>query len=137
MPERRFLITGGAGFIGSHLSEHLVDEGNSVIAIDDLSTGSMKNIEALLLNPSFRFVQDTILNLQALDRLVSQVDVIVHLAAAVGVKLIIEDPVRTINTNILGTELYAENREPLRLQSADCIDIRSLRQRGESALQRR
>ena len=101
----RILVTGGAGFIGSHLSESLINSGYHAVAIDDLSTGSLENIRHLLAEPNFQFVRETILNAQVLDRLASQADIIVHLAAAVGVKLIVEDPVRTINTNIMGSEM--------------------------------
>jgi len=101
----RILVTGGAGFIGSHLSELLVKNGYHAVAIDDLSTGSLENIRHLQAEPNFQFVRETILNAQVLDRLTSQADIIVHLAAAVGVKLIVEDPVRTINTNIMGSEM--------------------------------
>jgi len=100
----RFLITGGAGFIGSHLAEYLLSSGNSVTVIDDLSTGRFENIQHLVSNPSFHFAIDTITNEIVLDRLASECDVIFHLAAAVGVKLIVENPVHTIETNVSGTE---------------------------------
>jgi UDP-glucose 4-epimerase len=100
----RVLITGGAGFIGSHLAEELLKEGHQVTIIDDLSTGQFKNIAHLTNNTNFHFTIDTITNEIVLDRLVSESDTIFHLAAAVGVKLIIENPVRTIETNIMGTE---------------------------------
>lgn len=99
-----FLITGGAGFIGSYLAELLLAEDQGVLAIDDLSTGRLSNIEHLLANPRFHFARANILDQVVLDRLASQADVVVHLAAAVGVKLIVEDPVRTIETNVVGTE---------------------------------
>jgi len=102
---KRFLITGGAGFIGSHLAETLLEAGHHVTAIDDLSTGSLKNIEHLRTRRDFQFVRDTILNEQLLDRLMSAADVVVHLAAAVGVQLIVERPVHTIQTNVTGTEV--------------------------------
>lgn len=107
-----FLITGGAGFIGSHLCEALLEQDHRVVAIDDLSTGSLQNIQHLLPSPNFQFVRETILNSQVLDRLASESQVIIHLAAAVGVQLIIENPVRTITTNIMGCEavLTAANR---------------------------
>lgn len=98
------LITGGAGFIGSHLSELLLQRGHHVVVIDDLSTGKLENIQHLRNHPHFQFVRETILNSQVLDRLASQAQLILHLAAVVGVKLIIEDPVRTIRTNVMGTE---------------------------------
>ena len=102
----RYLITGGAGFIGSHLCELLLNQEQAadVTAIDNLSTGRLENIQHLLGDSRFHFVRETILNLQVLDRLASQSDIIIHLAAAVGVKLIVEDPVHTIQTNIMGSE---------------------------------
>ncbi|MCZ7553178.1 MAG: nucleoside-diphosphate sugar epimerase [Anaerolineae bacterium UTCFX2] len=121
----RFLITGGAGFIGSHLCELLISQGKQVVAIDDLSTGRAANIQHLLPLPSFQFVRETILNAQVLDRLASQADTIVHLAAAVGVKLIVEDPVHTINTNILGTEavLTTANRYACKVLIASTSEV--------------
>ena len=101
---QRALITGGAGFIGSHLSEALLEKGYTVTIIDDLSTGRFENIEHLVANPNFHFAIDTITNTSVLDRLVSECDVIFHLAAAVGVMLIVDQPVHTITTNIIGTE---------------------------------
>lgn len=99
-----YLITGGAGFIGSHLAEALLGRGHRVLAIDDLSTGSRSNIEHLLDNPAFQFARDDITNRLVLDRMASEADVIIHLAAAVGVNLVVEHPVRTIETNVMGTE---------------------------------
>lgn len=99
------LITGGAGFIGSHLAEHLLEQGHSVIALDNLSTGSLGNIRHLLHRKGFSFVQEDVRNSQTLHVLVPQCDSIFHLAAAVGVKLIVEQPVHTIETNIHGTEV--------------------------------
>jgi UDP-glucose 4-epimerase len=121
----RFLITGGAGFIGSHLCETLLTQGNPVVVIDNLSTGRKSNIEHLLQQPNFQFVRETILNAQVLDRLTSQADVIVHLAAAVGVKLIVEDPVHTIQTNILGTEtvLTTANRYGCKVLMASTSEV--------------
>ena len=98
------LITGGAGFIGSHLAEALLAAGHHVVAIDNLSTGRLSNISHLLNRPEFQFVNETILNEGVMDRLVSECDIIYHLAAAVGVELIIQDPVHTIETNLLGSE---------------------------------
>lgn len=100
----RYLITGGAGFIGSHLAEALLTGGDQVAAIDDLSTGSLDNIAHLSAQPNFQFINETIHNEAVMDRLVSECDAIYHLAAAVGVELIIRDPVRTIETNLIGTE---------------------------------
>ena len=97
------LITGGAGFIGSHLAEYLLSKDQQVTIIDDLSTGSFANVEHLQADPRFRFAIDKINDEVVMDRLVSECEVVYHLAAAVGVKLIVEDPVHTIETNILGT----------------------------------
>lgn len=99
-----YLITGGAGFIGSHLCETLLAQGCRVSVIDDLSTGSIDNIRHLLSHQDFHFVYSSITNEVVLDRLASEADIIVHLAAAVGVQLIVSCPVRTIQTNIMGTE---------------------------------
>ena len=98
------LVTGGAGFIGSHLVEALLDLGHRVTVVDDLSTGRFENIAHLCGRPSFRFAIETITNETVMDRLASECDIIFHLAAAVGVQLIVERPVHTIETNILGTE---------------------------------
>src|SRR5512143_2642421 len=102
---QRALITGGAGFIGSHLAEALLAQGQRVVVIDDLSTGRLENIAPLIEHSQFQFVNETIRNAVVMDRLVSDCDVIYHLAAAVGVELIIKDPVRTIETNLRGTEV--------------------------------
>jgi UDP-glucose 4-epimerase len=102
---KTILITGGAGFIGSHLSELLLGAGHRVMVIDDLSTGSIKNIEHLIGRPGFSFARDTVLNELVLDRLLSQADTVIHLAAAVGVQFIVERPVHTIETNVGGTEV--------------------------------
>ncbi len=99
----KLLITGGAGFIGSHLSEALLAAGHQVVAIDDLSTGSEDNIRHLVDNSNFQFVLETITNETVLDRLISECSIVYHLAAAVGVELIVRDPVHTIETNVLGT----------------------------------
>ena len=100
----RYLITGGAGFIGSHLSEALLNRGEEVFVLDDLSTGSVENIRHLKSNNSFHYVFDSIMNKHLLAELVDESDVIFHLAAAVGVRLIVESPVRTIETNVHGTQ---------------------------------
>lgn len=102
---QRTLITGGAGFIGSHLAEALLTQGKQVVVIDDLSTGRLENIAHLIERPDFQFVNETIHNESVMDRLVSECEVIYHLAAAVGVELIIKDPVHTIETNLFGTEV--------------------------------
>ncbi|MCH8118720.1 MAG: SDR family NAD(P)-dependent oxidoreductase [Planctomycetes bacterium] len=101
-------ITGGAGFIGSHLAERLLKEGNKVLVIDNLSTGSLKNIESFKEHSGFEFVEGDIRNAELMEPLVGQSEVIFHLAAAVGVKLIVEDPVHTIETNIGGTEIVLD-----------------------------
>ncbi len=98
------LVTGGAGFIGSHLAEELLEQGHSVYLIDDLSTGGIENIEHLKNRKGFNYTIDTILNPSITAELVDKCDVVFHLAAAVGVMLIVESPVRTIETNIKGTE---------------------------------
>lgn len=102
--KQNVLVTGGAGFIGSHLCEALLKDGYQVTAIDDLSTGRFVNIQHLISNRNFKFVQETILNTNLLEQLCSQATIVIHLAAAVGVKLIVEDPVRTIETNVKGSE---------------------------------
>ncbi len=99
------LITGGAGFIGSHLAEKLLKEGHTVWIIDDLSTGRLENVKHLMKNPHFKVAIDTIQNETVMDRLVSETDMIYHLAAAVGVELIVQHPVHTIETNIMGSEM--------------------------------
>jgi UDP-glucose 4-epimerase len=98
------LITGGAGFIGSHLAEHLLAQGYTVTVIDDLSSGQFANIAPLTANPDFHYAIEDIRNVQVLDRLVSECDIVFHLAAAVGVHKIIAQPIDTIEINIGGTE---------------------------------
>ena len=105
----RVLITGGAGFVGSHLAEALLDRGDEVFVLDDLSTGSIDNIAHLKPNPRFHYTIDTVTNEPLLAELVDQCDTVVHLAAAVGVKLIVEAPVRTIETNVHGTEVVLKH----------------------------
>ncbi len=104
----RYLITGGAGFIGSHLTERLLEQGQRVVLLDNLSTGSMENIRHLKGSDHLEYHLDGIENRQLLAELVDDADVIIHLAAAVGVKLIVESPVRTIETNVNGTQLILE-----------------------------
>jgi len=99
------LITGGAGFIGSHLAERLLQTGHEVVAIDDLSTGSLGNLKNIEKNPRFRFVCDDVRNSQIMHVLIEQCDTVFHLAAAVGVQLIVDKPVHTIETNIHGSEV--------------------------------
>ena len=105
----KFLITGGAGFIGSHLAEALLESGGEVFVIDDLSTGSIDNIIHLKGDPRFHYVIDSITtNLQVLAEFVDRCDVVFHLSAAVGVKLIVKSPVYTIEDNIYGTEVVLQ-----------------------------
>jgi UDP-glucose 4-epimerase len=104
----RYLITGGAGFIGSHLAEELLRRGHEVFVVDDLSTGSIHNIRHLKTHDRFHYVVDSCANVQLMAELVDSVDIIYHLAAAVGVKLIVESPVRTIETNIKLTEILLD-----------------------------
>jgi UDP-glucose 4-epimerase len=101
----KILITGGAGFIGSHLSDAYLNRGDEVYVIDDLSTGKIENIQHLKGQPRFHYTIDTVHNHPLTAELVDQSDVVFHLAAAVGVKLIVESPVRTIETNVRGTEV--------------------------------
>jgi nucleoside-diphosphate-sugar epimerase len=103
------LITGGAGFIGSHLSEMLLDDGWEVWALDDLSTGSLDNVEHLRGRPEFHLVVDSVLHWSVVNELVYKCDVVYHLAAAVGVRLIVEQPVQTLVTNLRGTEIVLEH----------------------------
>ncbi len=104
----RYLITGGAGFIGSHLADRLLARGDSVVALDDLSTGSTANIAHLEGEDRFRLEEGSVLDADVVRRLVDQFDVVVHLAAAVGVKLIVERPLASLLTNIRGTETVLE-----------------------------
>ena len=97
------LITGGAGFIGTHLSRLLLERGDQVAVLDNLSTGNLENIQALAPHPNYSFAIDDISNALVLDRLASEADAIIHLAAAVGVQLVVERPTETIETNVLGT----------------------------------
>ena len=108
----RALITGGAGFIGSHLAEALLKAGHHVSVIDDLSTGRLENIAPLLSHSRFDLTIDSVTNESALNPLIDRADVIFHLAAAVGCKLVVERPVHTIETNVHGTETVLETRQP-------------------------
>ena len=104
----RYLITGGAGFIGSHLADALLTRSDEVFILDDLSTGSVQNIRHLKTNERFHYFFDSITNKQLLAELVDESDVVFHLAAAVGVRLIVESPVRTLETNVYGTQLVLD-----------------------------
>jgi nucleoside-diphosphate-sugar epimerase len=108
MSRQKALITGGAGFIGSHLAELLLADGYEVFALDDLSTGSRANVEHLLERREFHLVVDSVLEPAIVNELVHKCDVVFHLAAAVGVRLIVQEPVRTLVTNIRGTENVLE-----------------------------
>ena len=133
------LITGGAGFIGSHLAESLLDEGWEVFVLDDLSTGAHRNVERLRDRPGFHLVVDSVLSPSVVSELVYKCDVVYHLAAAVGVRLIVEQPVHTMVTNLQGTttvleycnkydkrvliasssEVYGDHREEQPLEESD------------------
>ena len=102
------LITGGAGFIGSHLAEQLLAAGHTVTVIDDLSTGAIENLDACRANPRFHYHIDTIMHYSLMAELVDRADEIYHLAAAVGVRLILDKPIHTISTNIRGSEIALE-----------------------------
>ncbi len=104
----KILITGGAGFIGSHLAERLLDAGHSIAIIDDLSTGRFYNIKHLTKNSKFKYTIDSVLNREVIEKLISECSQIYHLASAVGVKYIIDNPLRTLKTNIGGTENVLE-----------------------------
>jgi UDP-glucose 4-epimerase len=113
---RSYLITGGAGFIGSHLVDSLLQAGNVVVALDNLSTGRLRNLDAAGNNPNFIFRHGSMLDELLVDELVNECDVVVHLAAAVGVKLIVEHPLRSFTTNIRGSEIVLEAAHRYRRQ---------------------
>lgn len=125
MTANRYLITGGAGFIGSHLTDALLARGDQVVALDNLSTGRVENLAAAVGKPGFRFVQGSVLDELIVDELVHESDAVVHLAAAVGVKLIVEQPLRSFTTNIEGTAVVIEAahryRRPILLASTSEI----------------
>jgi len=124
----RVLITGGAGFIGSHLADAYLQRGDEVSVIDDLSTGTIENIRHLKNNPRFHYTIDSVHNQPVTAELVDQCDVVFHLAAAVGVKLIVESPVRTIETNVHGTEvvLALANKKQKRVLIASTSEVYGL-----------
>jgi len=124
----RVLITGGAGFIGSHLADAYLGRGDEVTIIDDLSTGSIHNIEHIKKHPRFHYTIDSVQNYPIVTELVDGCDVVFHLAAAVGVKLIVESPVRTIETNVRGTEvvLAAANKKKKKVLIASTSEVYGL-----------
>lgn len=124
----RVLITGGAGFIGSHLADAYLQRGDEVLVIDDLSTGTIDNIQHLKSNPRFHYTIDSVHNQPVTAELVDQSDIVIHLAAAVGVKLIVESPVRTIETNVHGTEvvLALANKKQKRVMIASTSEVYGL-----------
>lgn len=121
----RYVVTGGAGFIGSHLSEALLSHGHRVVAIDNLSTGSIANLDGFAAHPSFRFHEADVTQPGSLDRVAADADVIIHLAAAVGVKLIVDQPRDTIRTNLRGVEhaLDAAERHGCRIVIASSSEV--------------
>jgi UDP-glucose 4-epimerase len=122
---RNYLVTGGAGFIGSHLVEALLQRGDHVVAFDNLATGRLRNLDHLGHHPNLRFVQGSVLDELAVDELMHACDAVVHLAAAVGVRLIVEEPLRSFTTNIRGSEIVIESafrhRRPILLASTSEI----------------
>jgi UDP-glucose 4-epimerase len=127
-PTLRILITGGSGFIGSHLADSYIGRGDEVFIVDDLSTGSIENIAHLKSHPRFHYTIDSVQNIPVLAELVDSCDVVFHLAAAVGVKLIVESPVRTIETNVRGTEvvLAVANKKKKRVLIASTSEVYGL-----------
>ncbi len=105
----RYLITGGAGFIGSHLAQYLLEQNHAVTVLDDLSTGRLQNIAQLQTKPNFQFIKDSVENESTVERLIADCDSVFHLASAVGVQLIVDEPVRTISTTVHGTEVVLDS----------------------------
>ncbi len=125
MEQKTYLITGGAGFIGSHLAEALIDRDQRVLVVDDLSTGNIRNLDRIRVHECFQFVCGSIMDEVLITDLVDRSDAIFHLAAAVGVKLIFENPVDTIRTNIRGTEIILDlaARKSRKVQLASTSEI--------------
>jgi UDP-glucose 4-epimerase len=128
----KILVTGGAGFIGSHLVDRLIQDGDEVTAFDNLSTGRYRNIRHLLDNPRFRFVEASVLDMKALEPEVARADTVYHLAAAVGVQLIVDRPLQSMITNIKGTEnvLDAAERHRVKILVASTSEIYGKSQNG-------
>ncbi|WP_327354661.1 NAD-dependent epimerase/dehydratase family protein [Streptomyces sp. NBC_01304] len=120
-----YLVTGGAGFIGSHLTEALLAQGHTVVVLDDLSTGDKANLAAVWAHPRLRFVRGSVLDDRLVDELMGRVDAVVHLAAAVGVRLIVEQPLKSFTTNVRGTEhvIASAHRHGRRLLLASTSEI--------------
>lgn len=131
----KILITGGAGFIGSHLSDKLIAEGHQITVIDDLSTGRYSNIAHLEDKPGFRLIIDTVLNSALMEELIRETDRVYHMASAVGVRLIMEQPVKTIETIFHGTDTVFEILFALPQTGPHSKHVRSLRQRHLSSIQ--
>jgi UDP-glucose 4-epimerase len=131
----KILITGGAGFIGSHLADRLLEMGNEIFVVDDLSTGSLENVEQQQNQENFHLVVDTILNEAVMNELVFKCDQIYHMAAAVGVKLIMNRPVETLETNVKGTEmvLMLANRYKKKVLIASSSEVFGKVMDGENA----
>jgi UDP-glucose 4-epimerase len=131
----KILITGGAGFIGSHLADRLLEMGNEIFVVDDLSTGSLENVEQQQNQENFHLVVDTILNEAVMNELVFKCDQIYHMAAAVGVKLIMNRPVETLETNVKGTEmvLMLANRYKKKVLIASSSEVYGKVMDGENA----
>ena len=131
----RFLITGGAGFIGSHLSDLLVEHDHTVHVLDDLSTGAIENIRHLKRHPCFEYTIGSAANHAVVAELVDDADVVVHLAAAVGVTLVVDSPVRAIETNVHCTEVVLEHASKKKKARADRLHQRGVRQEPGAAVQ--
>jgi UDP-glucose 4-epimerase len=135
----KVLITGGAGFIGSHLADACIDEGDSVVALDDLSTGKVDNIAHLLGDPRFRFIEGSITDPHAVERAVAECEAVYHVAAAVGMRLIVSSPLHTFRTNVGGTQIVLEaaasqSRRVLVISTSELYGLNERRPVSESDL---